>query len=279
MAVDERVRRGRGRAPGGGGSGGAVEAAAGGRGRASGRGTSRARRTSEDRRRPARPRTSRRRVRARASPRTGSSRAWSSCWPTAPGFVRVEPPEPSDEDVYISAAQVQRCELVSGDRVSGPRRARRGARSASPRWSGSTRSTTVRPTRWPTAPASRTCPPRSRRSASALGSDDPTVKAIELLTPFGRGSRVAIVGAAGAGKTEALRRLLAALVGRRGDPDLASRSPGCGPRRSPSGAPAHTPRRSPLGLGALRPTRRTRRSSSWSSRPAGSPPAARTRSS
>ena len=35
-------------------------------------------------------------------------------------FLRVNPPEPSDGDVYISAAQVRRCELVSGDRVSGP---------------------------------------------------------------------------------------------------------------------------------------------------------------
>ena len=40
-------------------------------------------------------------------------------------FLRVEPPEPSDADVYISAAQVRRCELVSGDRVSGPVRAPR----------------------------------------------------------------------------------------------------------------------------------------------------------
>src|SRR5215218_1435433 len=38
------------------------------------------------------------------------------------GFVRVSPPEPSDDDVYISAAQVRRCELVSGDRVTGPAR-------------------------------------------------------------------------------------------------------------------------------------------------------------
>src|SRR5439155_6093441 len=37
-------------------------------------------------------------------------------------FLRVHPPEPSDEDVYISAAQVRRCELVTGDRVSGPLR-------------------------------------------------------------------------------------------------------------------------------------------------------------
>jgi transcription termination factor Rho len=45
----------------------------------------------------------------------------------------------------------------------------------------------------------------------ALGSDDPTLKAIEWLTPIGRGSRVTIVGAARAGKTEALRRLAGAL--------------------------------------------------------------------
>ena len=38
------------------------------------------------------------------------------------GFLRIDPPEPSDADVYISAAQVRRCELVSGDRVSGPAR-------------------------------------------------------------------------------------------------------------------------------------------------------------
>src|SRR5207244_8504881 len=36
------------------------------------------------------------------------------------GFVRLSPPDPTDDDVYISAAQVKRCELVSGDRVSGP---------------------------------------------------------------------------------------------------------------------------------------------------------------
>src|SRR2546429_2958222 len=49
--------------------------------------------------------------------------------PNGSGFLRVSPPEPSDDDVYISAAQVRRCELVSGDRVSGPvRTARRSER-------------------------------------------------------------------------------------------------------------------------------------------------------
>jgi transcription termination factor Rho len=45
-----------------------------------------------------------------------------------------------------------------------------------------------------------------------LGSEDPTIKAIEWLTPFGKGSRVTIVGATRAGKTEALRRLASSLA-------------------------------------------------------------------
>ena len=41
------------------------------------------------------------------------------------GFIRLAPPETTDDDVYVSAAQVKRCELVSGDRVAGPVRAPR----------------------------------------------------------------------------------------------------------------------------------------------------------
>ena len=44
-------------------------------------------------------------------------------------FLRVDPPEPPTSDVYISAAQVRRCELVSGDRVAGPVRARAALRA------------------------------------------------------------------------------------------------------------------------------------------------------
>ena len=44
------------------------------------------------------------------------------------GFIRVGEGE-SDGDVYISAAQVRRCDLVAGDRIGGPvRRPRRSAR-------------------------------------------------------------------------------------------------------------------------------------------------------
>jgi transcription termination factor Rho len=49
-----------------------------------------------------------------------------------------------------------------------------------------------------------------------LGSDDPTVKAIEWLTPFGKGSRVTVVGPARAGKSDALRRIAAALADKGG---------------------------------------------------------------
>jgi transcription termination factor Rho len=49
-----------------------------------------------------------------------------------------------------------------------------------------------------------------------LGSEDPTIKAIEWLTPFGKGSRVTIVGNARAGKTEALRRLAGVLAEQEG---------------------------------------------------------------
>jgi len=126
------------------------------------------------------------------------------------GFLRVSPPDPSDDDVYVSAAQVRRCELVSGDVVTGPVRAPR----RSERYPSLIRIDTIngRPadevsegTPFDELPAQF---PTQRFS---LGSDDATLKAIEWLTPLGRGSRVTITGAARAGKTEALRRLADAL--------------------------------------------------------------------
>jgi len=128
------------------------------------------------------------------------------------GFLRVNPPDASDDDVYISAAQVRRCELVSGDKVSGPVRAPR----RSERYPSLVRIDTIndRPadevaegTHFDDLPAAF---PSER---FALGADDPTLKAIEWLTPLGRGSRVAIVGEARSGKSEALRRLAGALSG------------------------------------------------------------------
>jgi transcription termination factor Rho len=131
------------------------------------------------------------------------------------GFVRLTPPDPTDDDVYISAAQVRRCELVAGDRVSGPvRRPRRSERYPS----------LVRVDTINGAPADEVAEgtPFDELRATwpserlALGSDDATLKAIEWLTPFGRGSRVTITGGPRAGKSEALRRIAGALAGQDG---------------------------------------------------------------
>jgi transcription termination factor Rho len=129
------------------------------------------------------------------------------------GFVRLSPSEPSDDDVYISPAQVRRCELMSGDRVSGPvRRPRRSERHPS----------LVRVDTINGAPAEEVAegtPYDELRCAwpserIALDGDDPTLRAIEWLTPIGRGSRVTITGGPRAGKSEALRRIAGALNGR-----------------------------------------------------------------
>jgi transcription termination factor Rho len=125
-------------------------------------------------------------------------------------FLRVHPPEASDEDVYISAAQVRRCELVSGDRVAGPLRMPR----RSERYSSLIRVETING-----APAGEVSegaryderPVAYPSERLALDGGEKTLDAIEWLTPFGRGSRVLITGPARAGKTEILKRLLGAL--------------------------------------------------------------------
>jgi transcription termination factor Rho len=131
------------------------------------------------------------------------------------GFVRVNPPETSDDDVYISAAQIRRCELVAGDRVSGPvRRPRRSERYPSlvrvDTINGQSADEVAEGTHFDDL----ACAFPSERFE--LGSDDPTLKAIEFLAPIGRGSRVTITGPSRSGKSEALRRLAAALAAQDG---------------------------------------------------------------
>jgi transcription termination factor Rho len=172
-----------------------------------------------------RPRRRGGRGRGRARPREGQPSAGEADEPEPPeatvegvvellangsGFVRVSPPDPSDEDVYISAAQVRRCELVSGDVVTGPaRRPRRSERFPSlirvETINGAPADEVAEGTRYEELPAGF---PTERFE---LGADDPTLAAIESLAPLGRGSRVSLVGPARSGKTEALRRLTGAL--------------------------------------------------------------------
>lgn len=125
-------------------------------------------------------------------------------------FVRLSPPQSSDDDVYISAAQVRRCELVTGDRVSGPvRRPRRSERYPSlarvDTINGEPADQAASAVKYDSMPTSHP------NEAFELSGEDPLLEAIARLTPIGRGSRVSIVGPARSGKTVALRALLAAL--------------------------------------------------------------------
>jgi transcription termination factor Rho len=132
--------------------------------------------------------------------------------PGGSGFVRVNPPDPSDGDVYVSSAQIKRCELVTGDRVSGPRRSpRRSERFASlvrvDTVNGRPASELADSVRFEDRPVA--FPERRLR----LAGGDPTLEAIDRVAPIGRGSRVTLFGGAAAGKTETLRRLAGALSG------------------------------------------------------------------
>lgn len=119
-------------------------------------------------------------------------------------------------EVYVSAGQVRRCELVDGDKVSGPTRpARNSERYASlirvESINGSS-ADEVAPGPKPEVQAAAVRP----SELFAIESDDPTVAAIAWLTPLGRGSRAVIAGPHASGKSEALRRLGAALKGTEG---------------------------------------------------------------
>ena len=45
--------------------------------------------------------------------------------PAGHGFLRLRGLEPGDDDVYVSASQIRRCELRAGDEIEGPVRSPR----------------------------------------------------------------------------------------------------------------------------------------------------------
>src|SRR5579862_9265206 len=127
--------------------------------------------------------------------------------PNGSGFLRVE----GGDDVYISAAQARRCELVAGDRVSGPvRPARRSERHPSlirvDTINGVAAEQAVVGTRIDDLEAD------FPSVALALG-DDPALAALAAAAPFGRGSRVVICGPSRSGRSRLVRAVGAALAG------------------------------------------------------------------
>ena len=123
------------------------------------------------------------------------------------GFLRVNANEISDDDVYISAAQARRCELVSGDRISGPvRTARRSERHPS----------LIRIDTINGVPAEQAV---VGTRIDDLDADFPTEPfafaadaGLAALPVFGRGSRVLIAGPPRSGRSALLQRIAAALA-------------------------------------------------------------------
>jgi transcription termination factor Rho len=119
------------------------------------------------------------------------------------GFLRVDPSGQSRDDIYVSPAQIRRCELRAGDEVSGPvRPPRRNERHPSL-------------IRVETVNGAEAEPPEERPWFGDLTAVFPLQRlpapsSLESV-PYGRGSRVAIAGAAGAGATTLLREIAAEL--------------------------------------------------------------------
>jgi transcription termination factor Rho len=127
------------------------------------------------------------------------------------GFLRLDPVEQSREDVYVSPAQIRRCELRAGDQISGPARPpRRNERHPSL-------------VRVETVNGAEAEPPEERPWFGDLTPVFPSERlsgpaALDSV-PFGKGSRVALSGPSGAGATTLLREVAGALSERY--PELA----------------------------------------------------------
>jgi transcription termination factor Rho len=132
--------------------------------------------------------------------------------PNGSGFMRPDPFAHSREDVYVSPAQIRRCELRAGDEIEGPVRSpRRNERHPS----------LVRVDKVNGAeaegPGER---PRFEDLTPVFASQALTTPDRLDETPFGRGSRVAVGGPPGSGITTLLRRIVLGLKAAHEDLDV-----------------------------------------------------------
>jgi transcription termination factor Rho len=128
------------------------------------------------------------------------------------GFLRLKGLDEADGDVYVSAAQIRRCELRPGDDVSGPARApRRGERHRA-----LVHVDRVNDAEPPSEPRPElgelTAAPPRRRLALAVDLDDVLVRAADLLAPLAFGQRVLVSAAPRSGRTTLLRGIARAVT-------------------------------------------------------------------
>jgi transcription termination factor Rho len=125
--------------------------------------------------------------------------------PNGSGFMRSNPFAHSRDDVYVSPAQIRRCELRAGDEISGPVRPPR----RSERYPSLVRIDSVNG-QPPEPIADR---PRFEDLTAVFATDKlPSPDGLDS-APFGKGSRVAVAGPPGSGATTLLRNIIGALSG------------------------------------------------------------------
>jgi len=132
------------------------------------------------------------------------------------GFIRLHGLEARDDDVYISASQIRRCELRSGDEVSGPaREPRRGERHRAlvhvDRVNGAEPVADGRPgfdELTPVVP--------KRRVALDRDPADFLTRAVDLLAPLALGQRVLVMAAPRSGRTTLLRGIARSIAAAEG---------------------------------------------------------------
>ena len=132
--------------------------------------------------------------------------------PNGSGFMRPDAFVHSRDDVYVSPAQIRRCELRAGDQIEGPVRSpRRNERHPSlvrvDKVNGGEAE----------QPAGR---PRFEELTPVFATQALTSPDGLDATPFGRGSRVAVGGPSGSGITTLLRRIALSLAAAHPDVEL-----------------------------------------------------------
>lgn len=129
--------------------------------------------------------------------------------PNGSGFVR----RGDGDDVYVSQAQIRRCELRAGDEVAGPvRPPRRNERHPSLVQVQSVNGGDAEPPEQRPLFEELTAVHATERLAAPKSLGD---------VPLGKGGRVAIAGPAGAGATSLLREIVGAVSGADGDVSVA----------------------------------------------------------
>ncbi len=132
------------------------------------------------------------------------------------GFLRLSGLEADPGDVYVSASQVRRCELRSGDEVAGPaREPRRGERHRAlvhvDQVNGSEPLASERPDFDDLPPIAA----EQRVPLDGAGSDVLS-RAVDLLAPLALGQRVLVRAAPRSGRTTLLRGIASALAATEG---------------------------------------------------------------